>query len=82
MEIYNRTNLTSGEVICLPVIGCTVSKWRGRLVTLREHPTDPSRVISEGVTFDGSMKVIADEERSQWATALDYIARGRVYSSE
>ena len=66
----------------MTVIGATVSKWRERNITLLEHPLDPGKVISVGVTFDGRMTVIAEEPRTAWATALAYIASGKVYVSE
>ena len=48
------------------------NNWRGRDIVLYEHPTDPSRLISDGTTFDKSMRVIADESRDEWARELSH----------
>mgnify|MGYP000367212845 CR=1 FL=1 len=79
---HNNTPFTAEVLATLPVLGTTVNKWRGRTIALYGHPTDPERLVSVGVTFDGSMTVVADESRAEWATALDYAARGKVYTSE
>ena len=78
---HNNTTSTLETINALPVIGETVNNWRQRRITLRSHPTDPARLISVGATFDGSMVVIADDARKDWATALDYASRGKVYTS-
>ena len=41
---------------------------RCRNITLHTHPADPQRIISIGI--NESMKVIADEPRSQWQHEL------------
>ncbi len=79
--LYNNTPFTAAELAALPVLGTTVNMWRGRTITLYGHPTDPARLVSVGVFLDGSTTVIADESRDEWATALDYAARGKVYTS-
>lgn len=78
-KTFNNTSLTEDQIIQLKLIGRTVNNWRGRNINLLEHPSDPDRVISVGITFDGLMTVICDDERQAWATALDYIAHGKVY---
>jgi hypothetical protein len=80
--VHNNTAFTPAVLATLPVIGTAVNKWRGRNITLYGHPSDASRLVSVGVTFDGTMTVIADESRDEWATALDYASRGKVYVSE
>lgn len=44
--------------------------WRQRDVVLYEHPTDPDRLISDGLTFNGTMRVISDEKKSDWHREL------------
>jgi hypothetical protein len=39
-------------------------------------------LISVGTTFDQSRRVVAIEARKAFATALDYIAHGKVYTSQ
>lgn len=80
-EAHNNTAFSLEQLEALPILGTTINNWRQRHITLRQHPTDPSRLISVGVTFNGRMTVYADELRSEWATALDYIAQGKVYIS-
>lgn len=78
----NNTTYPATMISTLPVIGQTINKWRGRVVILHEHPYDADRLISVGYAFDGSGTVVCDDPRSAWATALDYIAHGNVYTSE
>ena len=66
MNVHNYTGLTEEEVYNLPILKSGKNHWRGRNIHLRQHPTDPLKVISEGTTFDGSMRVICDEMKSQW----------------
>jgi hypothetical protein len=62
-QTYNRTDFPREVLATLPVLGETVSSWRRRRITLYAHPTDADRLISIGHTFDGSMVVIADDDR-------------------
>ena len=80
-QIYNNTPYDADTLATLPVLGETVNMWRQRRITLYAHPSDPARVISIGRTSDGRTIVIADEDRASWATALDYIAHDKVYTS-
>jgi len=78
---HNNTNLTEQQIVNLPLLGKTINNWRQREITLLQHPEHLDRVISVGHSFDGKQIVIADEEKSAWATALDYAANGKVYES-
>ena len=78
----NNTDLSPADIAALPVIGKTVNNWRQRNITLHAHPTDPTRLVSVGVTFDGAVTVVCDESRDEWRVALDYIAHGKVYVFE
>lgn len=80
--MHNNTPFTWDEIASMPVIGTTVNNWRGRHITLRQHPHWPDSVVSVGVTFDGAMTVAAVEEKSDWAVALEYASRGKVYTSD
>lgn len=79
---YNNTTFAESVLTDLTLIGLTVSRWRQREIALYAHPTDPNRIISVGTTFDGKIVVIADEEKADYLTALEYIRRGKVYTSE
>lgn len=79
---HNNTPFSLEEIRSFKVIGTTINGWRQRNVALIQHPTEPDKVISRGTTFDRRMCVISVEDKSQWATALDYIAHGKVYRSE
>jgi hypothetical protein len=82
VTIYNNTNFTDEEISNFPVIGKTINNWRQREIEIRTHPTDGTKVITIGTTFNGNMIVIADEDRTGYTTALEYIARGKVYVSQ
>ena len=73
MKTHNNTSWPNIEVMLadlLHPIKYGRNHWRGRDITLYEHPTDNDRIISVGTTFDGSMRVIADELRSDWHREL------------
>jgi len=82
MEVFNRTTLSEDDVNELTKLGFTVNKWRKRTITLYQHPTIEDHVISVGVSFDQTFTVVADEPKDVWATALDYAAQGKIYTSE
>jgi len=81
-SVYNRSGFTQEEIDKLNFLGVTISKWRQRNIKLYQHPTDETKVISVGEAIDNSMIVIALEDKLSYATALDYIAHGKVYMSE
>ena len=81
-QVYNHSGIPTEDVTKLQLIGCTVNKWRGRNIALYQHPTEADKVVSHGTTFDKKMIVIAVDNKSDWKTALDYIAHGKVYTSE
>lgn len=70
MKVYNRTNLTIEEIAQLKVIMTVRSEWRQRNIRLLYHPTDMNRVISDGITFDQTIRVIADETFDDWKREL------------
>ena len=73
MKTHNNTTFTDIEhqiSTLLQPLKRGRNNWRGRTITLYEHPTDSNRIISDGVTFDRSMRVIADELKSDWAREL------------
>lgn len=78
-QTFNCTEFTKEQIASLEFIGNTVNNYSNRNIRLYVHPTNPDNVISIGTTFNGEMTVIADETRLAWATALDYIAHGKVY---
>lgn len=81
-KVYNNTTYSKEVIEQLPLIGETVSKWRQRNIKLLKHPNDETRLISVGTNFDNSQTVVSDDDRKDWATALDYIAHGKVYVAE
>ncbi len=82
VQVINNTKFSLDVIKELSYIGMTVNKWRGRNIKLYKHPTDEDRLVSGGCTFDGSKIIICDEERKDYATALDYILHGKNYTSE
>ena len=72
---YNRTPYTQEQIASFTLLGRTVSNWRKRDIALYQHPGQTDRVISVGVTFDGDTTIIADESKSDWATALEHNSR-------
>jgi len=82
VRTFIHVEMTIEQIEALPLIGKTINNWRQRNVVLREHPTDPTMLISDGITFDNSLRVIAAEKRDCWTTALSYIEHGMVYVSE
>lgn len=56
----------------LKVIGTYRNLWRERIVTLKEHPSDPTRLITVGVGFHGGKDVVCDEEREDYKRQLVY----------
>ena len=74
MKTHNNTTFTDIEhqiSTLLQPLKRGRNNWRGRTITLYEHPTDSNRIISDGVTFDRSMRVIADEPKSDWVRELE-----------
>lgn len=80
--VYNNTTFKVEEIASFKLLGMTKSMWRGRNIALYQHPTEADKVVSHGTTFDKKMIVIAVDNKSDWKTALDYIAHGKVYISE
>ena len=80
-QVHNHTPYTLDTIQALPLLGHTISTWRQRRTHLYAHPPDTTLLVSSGVTFAGSMRVLAVEPRSTYETALDYIAHGKVYIS-
>lgn len=70
MQTHNRTNLTLDEIAKLAVIKTGRNNWRNRNIRLCEHPANEDRLISDGITFDGTMRVICDETRAEWHQEL------------
>ena len=81
MKIYNRTGYVLEDLQQLQKIGTVRSNWRKRLIDLYETPDE--KVLSVGTALDRSMIVMAIEEKSDWADALDFFARnsGMVYTT-
>jgi hypothetical protein len=82
VELHNNTKWSQPEVKKMKLLGTTINKWRGRRISLYQNPEHEDRVVSIGQTLDGSMEIICDEPKSDWQTALDYAAQGKVYTSE
>jgi len=75
METYNQTSFPNIEKTLeekkLTKIKQGKNNWRGRYIVLYEHPYDPAKVISDGITFDGTMRVISEEDKKDWAREMD-----------
>ena len=81
-KVINNTNIDFDKIKTLSLLGSTISKWRQRNINLYQSPNDPENVISVGTTFDNTMIVVAEDNKSDWIVALDYASRGKVYVSE
>jgi hypothetical protein len=80
-QVFNNTSHTQEQIEAMLYLGQTISEWRQREILLYQAP-NPDNVVSVGTTFDGAMTVISEDPKSAWATALDYIAHGKVYTSK
>ncbi|MHA2265303.1 MAG: hypothetical protein ACXAEN_23180, partial [Candidatus Thorarchaeota archaeon] len=70
MTTHNHTTFDLETIASLPVVKRGKNNWRQRDMTLLSHPDDAGRLISVGITFDQSMRVISDNARSDWAREL------------
>lgn len=68
---YNRTSLSIAEIENLPIVKVGKNNWRNRDITLYQHPEHADRVISDGITFDQTLRVICDEAKSDWTRELN-----------
>ncbi len=82
MKVFNNTDFSIDEINSFELIGNTRSMWRGRNIALKCHTFDSPLIVSDGITFNGSMRVICVDKEEDWATALDYIEHGKMYISE
>lgn len=69
--VHNNTSFSLDQIWEMKVIGQTSSSWRGRIITLHQHPSQADRVVSVGTTFDSKMVVVADEPKTDWANVLN-----------
>lgn len=74
--IHNNTQFSIEEVEAKPILFIVMNKWRQRNIAVREHPTDPERCTSDGVSFDGKMRVIADDSRKDWCGQFSQLPYG------
>ncbi len=79
-DTRNNTVYTEAQIKAMPELGQTKSNWRQRHIVLRQSPRT-GFVVSIGVTFDQTMRVISEEPVEMWKTALEYAANGKVYES-
>ena len=70
MKTFNQTPWTEEEIEGFPRILTIQNNWRGRMVYLYEHPTDPNSVVSRGVWFDSSNQNYCIEKRQDFAFEL------------
>lgn len=78
---HNHTPWPYTDIQKFPYLGSTINHWRERNIALFAHPTDPSLLVSVGITFDTRMRVIAEEPRQAFAVALEYALYGKTYES-
>lgn len=81
-KVENNTTFKVEEIAGFKLLGMTKNNWRQRNIALYQHPTEEDKVVSHGATFDNRMIVICVDKKEEWAVALDYAARGKVYVSE
>lgn len=67
-------------------LGIFVNKWRQRTVTVYEHISDPTLLITVGRPFDGSKAIVCVEPRRDWEATLTKmkaaVVQERVYIYE
>lgn len=80
--VHNNTPFTRQEIEQFVYLGFTKNNWRGRNVSLYQHPTEPDLLVSVGTTYDQRMTVLAVEPKSSFKIALGYAAHGKIYVSE
>ena len=71
MKTYNNTQFDPDQFASEEPLKIVCNNWRQRTIRLYAHPTDTDRVVSVGVSFDLSTRVVADESRSEWARELE-----------
>ena len=67
------------EIPTTPVIGRLDNKWRRRKVSVHEHPSDPTRVISVGLRYDGGDPVVCEEPRCYYEREIKAFPRELIY---
>jgi hypothetical protein len=73
MKTYNNTTMPNIERLIESVlhpIKKGKNNWRKRNITLYEHPRDMRKVVSEGISFDGKLRIIAEESLNDWSREL------------
>jgi hypothetical protein len=70
-KLSNTSGLTPEEVVTLPIYGSFRNSWRNRYVTVRHHPTEPTAVITVGVSYDGAEVFICDEPYASYAHRIE-----------
>jgi len=71
MEVINRTEFSISQIEKMAFMAAGENNWRKRTIVLREHPSDADLLVSDGITFDGSMQVLCTEKRSEWDRELE-----------
>lgn len=70
-EVCNHTCFDLAWIEALPVIKTVRSNWRKRDVRLYQHPGNPDRVFSVGVSDDKMMTVVCEDAKTAWARELE-----------
>jgi len=73
METFNPTCVPDDMVRELTVLKTGRNNWRNRNITLYQHPVHADRVISDGMAFDASKRVIADDAKAEWMLGIPYL---------
>jgi cephalosporin-C deacetylase-like acetyl esterase len=63
-------SMTHQEAAKLPEIGKLKNNWRERTVSVRQHPTDPQKVVSIGVPFGGGAPIVCEEGADGYAREI------------
>ena len=73
-EGFTATNITTAR------IGVLRNNWRGRLVYVHAHPTDPQKVVSIGHPLSGGGEVIVCvEDRSGFERTIGLFPQTAIY---
>ena len=73
----NNTGFELATIESWPLQFTVRNNWRCRMVSVYDHPTDTSKLITVGKPFDGGGPAICVEDRTAWSYELNRVANGQ-----
>lgn len=68
----NQTPFKLEEIEMMDKIGHFKNEWRGRYVSIYQHPHHPESVITIGRPFDGGLPICTVEDKSAFKGYIGY----------